>query len=293
MKMWDGRFSKPSDRLMELFNNSLSFDQTLIEEDIAGSIAWAHALCKAGIYTDQEYATVKDGLESILKEYKEGNITFLPSDEDIHMAVERLLVEKIGETGSKLHTGRSRNDQVATDTRLYTKKQLVSLCAYITELQNVLLKRAQSDIAVIAPGYTHLQQAQPILLSHYWLSFFFELEREKTRLANAARTADIMPLGSGAIAGAGFNVDRQMLAQDLGFSEVSANSIDGVGARDFILEALSSIASLGIHVSRYAEDLIIWSSREFGFVELDDAWLNRLEYDAAEEKSRFARIDQR
>jgi len=272
MKMWDGRFSKPSDRLMEIFHNSLVFDKALIEEDVAGSIAWAQALCRIGIYTKDECERVANGLQSILEDYKAGNAAFLPSDEDIHMAVERLLVERIGDIGARLHTGRSRNDQVATDTRMHVKKAIKRLQMYLSELQSVLVQRAKDDNGVILPGFTHLQQAQPILLSHYWLSFLFELEREKNRLKSAYTTTDILPLGSGALAGSGFDVDRDALAASLDFSSVSENSIDGVSSRDFILELLSAIASIGIHTSRYAEDLILWSSREFGFVELDDAW---------------------
>lgn len=272
MKMWDGRFSKESDKLMEQFNNSLPFDKKMIEEDINGSIAWAYALCKVGVFTDDELRLVVDGLEEILDKYQKGEIKFLAQDEDIHMAVERILIEMIGETGARLHTGRSRNDQVATDLRLYVKKALQNIETLVIELQKVLLDRAKNDIDIIIPGFTHLQQAQPILLGHYWMSMFWVLEREKTRLKNAFLTTDIMPLGSGALAGSGFNVDRTLIAQKLGFGAVSQNSLDGVGARDFILESLSSIASIGIHLSRYAEDLIIWSSKEFGFVELDDAW---------------------
>lgn len=272
MKMWDGRFSKPSDAMMEQFNNSLSFDKALIEEDIAGSIAWAGALQRIGVYSEEEVAIVKSGLKEILADYQNGKIGFKQQDEDIHMAVERILVERIGDTGARLHTGRSRNDQVATDTRLFTKNALKSVLDCLIELQRAVILRARQDLEIIMPGYTHLQQAQPVVMSHYWLSFFFVLEREKSRLHHAITTADMMPLGAGAMAGSGFNVDRKKIAEELGFSSVSPNSMDAVASRDFLLEALSSIASLGIHISRYAEDLIIWSTREFGFVELDDAW---------------------
>jgi argininosuccinate lyase len=272
VKMWDGRFSKPSDSLMERFNNSLPFDQKLIDEDIAGSIAWAGALERIGVFTNDEYDTVAAALREIGEAYHAGDIVFTPQDEDIHMAVERLLVERIGETGQRLHTGRSRNDQVTTDFRLYVKKTLTGLLREITSLQQVLVDRAETDTGIIMPGYTHLQQAQPILLPHYWLSLFFLLEREKSRFAHAVQTADSMPLGSGAIAGSGFPVDRDYLAGQLGFSSVSDNSIDGVAARDYVLEALAACASLGISISRYAEDMIIYSSHEFGFIELDDAW---------------------
>ncbi|MBN1604063.1 MAG: argininosuccinate lyase [Chitinispirillaceae bacterium] len=272
MKMWDGRFSKPSDALMEQFHNSLPFDKTMIEEDIDGSIAWARALKNIGIFSQQELDEVTNGLKGILDDFRHGEITFLHSDEDVHMAVERLLVERVGDAAARLHTGRSRNDQVATDTRMYVKKKLIALQSLVEELQRACVIRAQSDIEIIIPGYTHLQQAQPILLAHYWMSFFFALQREKSRIEHAIEITDIMPLGSGAMAGSGFNLDRDKLASDLGFSSVSYNSIDGVAARDFILESLSALASCAILISRYAEDIIIWSSKEFSFVEIDDAW---------------------
>lgn len=272
MKMWDGRFSKPSDTLLERFHNSLPFDRELIDEDIAGSIAWAGALERIGVFTRAEFQAVRDALDSIRTDYHEGKISFSSHDEDIHMAVERLLVERVGEAGERLHTGRSRNDQVTTDLRLYVKRRLLEVRGGVVELQRALIMRARKDMGVIMPGFTHLQQAQPILLSHYWLSFFFLLEREKGRLDHSCETADTLALGSGAIAGSGFDVDRDYLAQTLGFGNVGDNSMDGVASRDYVLEALSSCASIGISLSRYAEDLIIFSSCEFGFVELDDAW---------------------
>jgi argininosuccinate lyase len=272
MKMWDGRFSKPSAKLMEEFNNSLPVDRRLIDEDIEAGIAWARALLKVKVLSLKEYKAIESGLKKIIVEYKSGMVRFHAADEDVHMAVERLLVEKIGATGEKLHTGRSRNDQVITDVRLYVLRRLAGIRFQIINLQKALLQRAEKDIKVIAPAFTHLQQAQPVLLSHYWLSFLFALEREKDRFANAQDNADVMPLGSGAVAGSGFAIDRNSLAEELGFLHVSENSIDGVASRDFILETLSCCASTAILLSRYAEDLIIWSSKEFGFVELDDAW---------------------
>lgn len=272
MKMWDGRFSKPSDSLMDRFNRSLDVDSALGREDIEGSLAWAGALHKARVLSDREHASIRQGLQSLLREWETHKIRFLPSDEDIHMAIERLLVRKIGAAGEKLHTGRSRNDQVATDTRLFTMRRIGELTALVTGVQKALLQRAKSDIKIVSPAYTHLQQAQPIILSHYWLSLLFALEREKTRFAQARCCADLMPLGSGAVAGSGFSVDREFLARRLGFSAISQNSIDGVASRDFVLQTLACCASCGVLLSRYAEDLIIWSSREFSFVELDDAW---------------------
>ncbi|MDD5673014.1 MAG: argininosuccinate lyase [Chitinivibrionales bacterium] len=272
MKMWDGRFIKGCDRLMEEFNNSLSFDKALIEQDIAGSIAWAHALQRIKVLSVKESKAIAAGLGRILKDYRDGKVLFQSSDEDIHMAVERLLTQKIGTAAQKLHTGRSRNDQVVTDFRLYIKKALAGITGRLTALQKVLLRRAEADAGIIIAGYTHLQQAQPILLAHYWLSFFFLLEREKERCSQAIACADMLPLGSGALAGSGFTVDRAKIAAELGFSKISENSIDGVAARDFVSQTLALCSSIGISVSRYAEDLIIWSSKEFSFIELDDAW---------------------
>jgi argininosuccinate lyase len=272
MTMWDGRFKKPTDSLMQAFNNSLPFDKELIGEDIEGSIAWANALMRAGVLSEKERSTIVKGLDSIAIDHEKGALSFAADDEDIHMAVERLLTERIGDTGAKLHTGRSRNDQVTTDMRLYVRKALPRIIAVLTGLQKAIIDRAESDAAIVVPAYTHLQQAQPILLAHYWLSFFFVLEREKGRLTHACSTADICPLGSGAVAGSSFAIDRQKLAEELGFSKATENSIDGVASRDYLLETLSAIASIGISLSRQAEDLIIWSSCEFSFIELDDAW---------------------
>ena len=272
MKMWDGRFSKPSATLMDRFNRSLGVDAALGREDIEGSIAWAAALKKVRILSVREHAAIDRGLRSLLNEWKNGTIRFLDSDEDVHMAIERLLVDKIGAAGEKLHTGRSRNDQVATDTRLFTMRRVGEITELIGAVQTALLLRAKADCKIIAPAFTHLQQAQPIVLSQYWLSLLFALEREKTRFVEARQCADLMPLGSGAVAGSGFPVDRELLAKLLGFSAISQNSIDGVSSRDFVLQTLACCASCGVLLSRYAEDLIIWSSREFAFVELDDAW---------------------
>ena len=272
MKMWDGRFKKGSDPVMESINRSLDVDCRLVEEDIQGSIAWARALAGCGVLSTSELRGIVSGLNALLREHREKGLRFLDSDEDIHMAVERLLVEKIGEPGMKLHTGRSRNDQVVTDVRMYVIKQYEALLSELSGFQKVLIDRSEKDVSAIMPGYTHLQQAQPILMSHYWLSLVFAIEREKTRCKNACALADVMPLGSGAIAGTGFDINRKELARDLGFSACSPNSIDAVAGRDFVLDAVAICSSIAVLLSRYAEDMIIWSSREFGFIELDDAW---------------------
>ncbi len=272
MKMWDGRFKKGSDPVMESINRSLDVDCRLVEEDIRGSVAWARALAGCGVLSPPELRKIVNGLNAVLRDHRDKGLRFLDSDEDIHMAVERLLVEKIGDPGMKLHTGRSRNDQVVTDVRMYVKKQYDALLRELTGLQTALVARSDKDFTAIMPGYTHLQQAQPILMSQYWLSLVFAIEREKSRCKNARALADVMPLGSGAIAGTGFGIDRKILATDLGFSECSPNSIDAVAGRDFVLDALAGCSSIAVLLSRYAEDMIIWSSREFGFIELDDAW---------------------
>jgi len=271
-KMWDGRFSKPVAKLMEEFNNSLCVDKIFIREDILGSIAWADALFTAGVLTKDECESIKKGLESILKKYENDEINFLDCDEDIHMAVERILGEEIGISAKKLHTGRSRNDQVATDFRLFVKNSLKKTQKIVAEFLQSVFFRAESDKNIIMAGYTHYQQAQPVSMAHYWLSLFFLMKREYEKIENTIKNCDIMPLGSGAIAGCGFSIDRQKLSDALGFSSPTDNSIDGVASRDFVLDSLHNLASIGISLSRYAEDLIVWSTKEFSYVELDDAW---------------------
>jgi argininosuccinate lyase len=271
-KMWSGRFKKQNSQLMERFNRSLSFDIRLYEEDIECNKASALALKKAGILSGQECVKIRKALDDIRKEIESGRVKFLLSDEDIHMAIERLLTEKLGAAGAKIHTGRSRNDQVATDMRLYIMKIARRVSNAIIGLQGTLLERAKEHRKTIMPGYTHLQQAQPVSLAHYLLSFIFALERDLERLSGVYNCADIMPLGSGALAGSGIMLDRRLLSNELGFSWISGNSMDAVSSRDFVIEFLSAAAVLMMHLSRYAEDLIIWSSAEFGFVELADEY---------------------
>lgn len=271
-KMWDGRFEEGTSALMDEFNSSLNTDKVFIVEDVLGSKAWSSALHKQGVLTSEECESIHRGLDTILEKYHAGTLEFLASDEDIHMAVERLLGLEIGDAAAKLHTGRSRNDQVATDFHLFVKNRLGESAESLRSLQRALLYRAETDRDIIVPGYTHYQQAQPVSMAHYWLSFFFLLERDHQRILNAAKNADIMPLGSGAIAGSGFAVDRELLRETLGFSAITDNSIDGVAARDFVLESLNAFAATGLSMSRYAEDLIVWSTREFGYVTLADAW---------------------
>jgi len=276
-KMWDGRFSKPTDKLMEEFNNSLSVDKVFAYVDIILSQKWADALLGAGVLTTNECDKIKNGLKKLLQKYveKKLELDFLDSDEDIHMAIERLLGEELDEDrilAKKLHTGRSRNDQVSTDFRFFVKIKIKDVLKYLTYFMSAVLSRAEKDKNIIIAGYTHYQQAQPISMAHYWLSLFFLMEREYKKLENTIENTNVMPLGSGAIAGCGFPIDRIKLSKDLGFSEPMKNSIDGVASRDFVLDALHNLASIGINLSRYAEDLIVWSTKEFGYVELDDAW---------------------
>ncbi len=271
-KAWKGRFKKQTSPLMEKFNASISFDQKLYKEDITASIAYANSLERAHIINQKEKDLIVKGLNEIKKELDDGKFIISPSDEDIHMAVERRLIEKIGATGKKLHTGRSRNDQVVTDVRLFIKKNNQDIISDLINLQKCIIKISEKEIKTIVPGYTHLQQAQPVLLSHYFMSLFWALERDKERLKSCEKRVDTLPLGSGALAGTSFEIDRKYLAKLLRFSSISENSIDAVSDRDFLIEFISICGIIMIHLSRYAEDLIIWSSEEFKFVEIDEAF---------------------
>ena len=257
---------------MERFNASIGFDRKLLEVDVIGSKVYAHALQRAGVLTKAECAAIEEGLERARIEMSADTFVFDSKFEDIHMAVEAHLTGAIGSLGGKLHTGRSRNDQVNLDERLYLREAITSVRQQIQSLQAAIIESAEQQAEVILPGYTHLQQAQPILFSHYVLALFWMLQRDSGRLADAWKRADFLPLGSGALAGSAYPLDREFMAAELGFGGVTPNSIDAVSDRDFLLEALSSLAILMMHLSRYCEDLIIWSSSEFGFVELSDAF---------------------
>lgn len=270
--MWAGRFSQAMSPSMERLSVSLTFDKKLYREDIEGSIAHAHGLHAAKVLTRAERDRMIAGLKEIMVDIAEGKSLFTPSDEDIHMAVERILTERIGDLGKKLHTGRSRNDQVATDFRLYVMRRAEALVGRVEDLQRALLAKAKEYKSDIMPGYTHVQQAQPILIAHYLLSFFFALERDKSRLRHAWWSAGEMPLGSGALAGSAFPYKRTMVAEWLGFPAVSRNSIDATAHRDFALEFLGSLGCLGVLLSSYAEDFVIWSTSEFGYVKLGEAY---------------------
>lgn len=271
-KPWGGRFQKPTERLMEAFNASIGFDRRLFAADIAGSRAYARALARAGVLTGAERDRILEGLDRVEAEIADGTLALTDDLEDIHMAVEKRLTEIVGPAGGKLHTGRSRNEQVALDERLYLREAIRGTTDRIDRLHAVLLDFADRHLDVVMPGYTHLQQAQPVRLSHYAMALFWMLERDRGRMSDCARRADAMPLGSGALAGTAYGLDREALASDLGFGSVSDNSIDAVSDRDFMLEYLSAAAIMMGHLSRFCEDLIVWSSSEFGFVELDDAY---------------------
>lgn len=271
-KLWGGRFSQPTDSLVHQFNASLPFDVRLYDEDIGGSVAWARGLVGAGVLTEAEAETICDGLEQVRAELAGGSFQFAANDEDIHTAVERRLTEIVGPVGGKLHTGRSRNDQVATDFRLWVMRACDQLQTHLADLQQALLTSAEAHLHLPMPGYTHLQHAQPITWGHWALSHFWPLARDRQRLAQARERTAVLPLGSGALAGTAFPVDRQALAQALGFTAVSPNSLDGVADRDFAADFLYACALLGVHLSRLSEQLILFSSAEFGFISLDDRY---------------------
>jgi len=270
MKMWEGRFAKKNDPLMETFNRSLEFDKRMIEEDIIGSMAWAKALAKCGVLKNIEARKLVRALKELFR--NKSSLRFLKNDEDVHMAVERLLTDKLGALGKKIHTGRSRNDQVAVDTRLYMKKEVAAIRSGLCGLMAALRDSARQYSGVMMPSFTHLQMAQPVLLSHYLMAWFFMLERDASRFCGCRMRLDIMPLGSGAVAGSGFPVNRAFLARELGFAGVSDNSMDSVGDRDYVVEFLSAAAIAATHLSRLAEDLIIFASPGYQYLELSDAY---------------------
>jgi argininosuccinate lyase len=272
MTLWGGRFAKEADALMRRFNDSIGFDRRLYAADIAGSIAYAGALARAGLISEEELTALVEGLEQVRGEFDTGTFEIAPGDEDIHTAVERRLGELVGEVAGKLHTGRSRNDQVATDLRLFMLDEMAALRGALLDLQWAIVEQAEANMAVVMPGYTHLQQAQPVLFSHWLMAFFWKLGRDRERLADVEKRTRVCPLGAGALAGSPFSIDRKALAETLGFDAISENSMDAVGDRDYVVEFLSWAALTQVHLSNLAEDLIVWASREFGFVQIDDAY---------------------
>ncbi|HJQ79535.1 MAG TPA: argininosuccinate lyase [Lacipirellulaceae bacterium] len=268
-KPWGGVFHEATDRRVEEFTQSVSFDQRLYAHDIRGSIAHARMLAKTGVISTEECRQIVAGLEQIGHDIAAGQFAFRRELEDVHMNIERALVERIGDVGRKLHTGRSRNDQVSTDLRLWCRDQVDAICAAIIELQRAFVGRAdREDADVILPGYTHLQRAQPVLAAHYWLAYCEKLQRDRERLADCRRRVNQLPLGTAALAGTTIPIDRQIVADELGFEGILANSLDSSGDRDFVLELASVLATIAVHLSGWAEEWILWSTTEFGFLKL-------------------------
>jgi argininosuccinate lyase len=271
-KLWGGRFTAETNALVHKFNASIHFDKRLYDEDITGSIAWAHGLQKAGLLTDKEASTIVEGLEQVRLEFINDLFAYHPDDEDIHTAVERRLIELTGTMGGKLHTGRSRNDQVATDFRLWVMRAVDKVLTHIAALQEAVVENAAQHLDLPMPGYTHLQHAQPVTWGHWILSFFWPLARDRERWLQVRQSAAVLPLGAAALAGTAFNIDRQALAAELGFKQISQNSIDAVSDRDFAADFLYAAAMTGLHLGRLSEQLILFNSAEFGFIRLDDAF---------------------
>ncbi len=271
-KPWGGRFSEKTATSVEAFTASIHFDARLYRHDIAGSMAHARMLAKKGLISQKECDRILGGLSEIQQEIDEDRFVFRPELEDIHMNIEKALVEKIGAAGEKLHTARSRNDQVALDIRLYLRQEAQRIIGLITELQKVFVALSRKYLGVAMPGYTHLQRAQPVLVSHHLLAYFEMFGRDKERLEDCLKRINVMPLGSAALAGTGLPIDRDFVARELGFPAITANSMDTVGDRDFAVEFVAACALIQIHLSRLAEELVLWSSEEFSFVRLADSY---------------------
>ncbi len=271
-KLWSGRFNQPTDAFVEAFTASVEFDQRLYRYDIQGSIAHATMLTKAGILTEAERETISNGLKTIQRQIEAGEFTWSVALEDVHMNIESALTEAVGDAGKKLHTGRSRNDQVATDVRLYLRDEIEIIRSEILRLQQALLTVAEREADTILPGFTHLQTAQPVTFGHHMMAWFEMLERDRERMADCNKRVNIMPLGAAALAGTTYPIDRHYTAQLLGFERPGENSLDSVSDRDFIIEFCAAAALAMMHLSRMSEELIIWSSAQFSFVELSDSF---------------------
>jgi len=270
MKLWGGRFSKSTDCEVNDFNSSIRFDQRMYRQDILGSIAHAEMLGKCKIICEDDAKLIVKTLNEILDDIENGKVEFMIDAEDIHMNIETILTNRIGDAGKRLHTGRSRNDQVALDIRMYIKDEILNIKSMLISLEEALLKLAQDHLDTIMPGYTHLQKAQPITLAHHTMAYFEMFKRDIMRLMDAFDRCNVMPLGSGALAGTTYPLDRKYVAEKLGFKEVTLNSLDGVSDRDFVIELASCLAIIIMHLSRYCEELILWNTNEFQFVEMDD-----------------------
>lgn len=271
-KLWGGRFTKETNKLVEEFTASISFDQKLAKEDIAGSLAHVQMLGECGIIPFEDVEKIKQGLRTIKEKVDRGEVAFLVEDEDVHMNIEKLLIEQIGPVGGKLHTGRSRNDQVATDMHLYLRTKVTELIKLVEDVQKALVSQAKEHVDTLIPGYTHLQRAQPISFAHHLMAYFWMFERDKERLVDSLKRINWLPLGAGALAGTTFPIDRERVAELLGFETVYPNSMDAVSDRDFILEFLANGSIIMTHISRFSEELVLWSSQEFQFIELDDSF---------------------
>ena len=272
MKLWGGRFQKSTDKAVDDFNSSIRFDKRMYREDIEGSIAHAKMLGKQGIIPAEDSELIVKTLREILADIEAGKVEFLIDAEDIHMNIEKILTDRIGEAGKRLHTGRSRNDQVALDLRMYMLSALHEISKETIKLIKSLITLAKENTETIMPGYTHLQKAQPITLAHHFMAYVEMLLRDVGRLRDCSARTSVMPLGSGALAGTTYPLDREYVCRELGFSKISDNSLDGVSDRDFALEAVFDMSVLMMHLSRFCEELILWSSNEFSFVEMDDAY---------------------
>ena len=270
--MWAGRFQKQLNSRVNDFNSSIQFDCRMYKQDIQGSIAHATMLGKCGIISDEDATLICKALGEILQDLNDGSLDFDMNAEDIHMFIESVLTERIGDVGKRLHTARSRNDQVALDLRLYLRDEIAELKALVLQLINVICNKSEQHAADIMPGYTHLQRAQPVTLGHYLMAYAQMFARDARRLDNVAKNMNILPLGSCALAGTTYPIDRFMVADMLGFDGVCQNSMDGVSDRDYAIELLSTLSIIMMHLSRFSEEIILWSSSEFGFVDLDDAY---------------------
>ena len=272
MKLWGGRFAKETDNLVNDFNASIQFDQRLYKEDITGSMAHARMLGACGIISMEDVAAILEGLQSILEDVEAGKVEFTADNEDIHMNVESLLTERIGDAGKRLHTGRSRNDQVALDFRMYVREQIPVMIGQLLEVVAVLCKQAMQHQNTVMPGYSHLQRAQPISFAQHLMAYANMFARDVTRLEDCAKRLNECPLGSGALAGTTYPIDRWQTAKALNFDAPMSNSLDGVSDRDYALELMSALSILIMHLSRFSEEVILWCSWEFKFIELDDAY---------------------
>ena len=271
-KLWGGRFNQPTNKFVEEFTASIDFDQRMYRYDIQGSIAHCRMLAKQGIINGSEADQIVAGLEAILADIEAGNFEFSVALEDIHMNIEARLIERIGAVGGKLHTARSRNDQVAVDVRLYLRDELKAILDYLDALQNALLAQADANLDTIMPGYTHLQTAQPVLFAHHMLAYYEMFKRDAGRMQDVHKRLNVLPLGAGALAGTTFPIDREFVARQLGFDGVTRNSLDSVSDRDFAIEFCAGASIIMMHLSRLAEELVLWSSADFAFIDLSDAF---------------------